>query len=173
MRAVRYIINHPSGLLAVCSPKMNLGIASLPVEPCLIEGILEYPELADKLERAISDRSMASDVFRTRDWYCDDLLVVGVGKILIHNLETCDPRQVKLVMAHFPSLKIGALVDDGVDPNRYDLYEKLRSLATCTRSDITLMRLCATKTHAMLATFPPPLENCGYVKFVAMTVAKM
>jgi hypothetical protein len=73
--------------------------------PNLVDGMLKYPDLTLVLERLTSSPS-AKHAAWNENWYTDARITIGAGTLTIPNMAWCDPDQVKLVLAHFPALRV-------------------------------------------------------------------
>lgn len=103
-------------------------------EPNLVHAMIDFPALCDILEHMTTHLPWALDAF-PEEWYQDDFLALRGRHMLIKDLRTCNLDQIKLVLSHFPSMSVGASVDE---PHHPDARQKLARLAELTHT-VTLM----------------------------------
>lgn len=128
--------------------------------PHLIECMLKYPELTRFLECLVSAPHLQVSL-GNGEWYKDtDLLIMG-RKVGIFDLASCDPCKVRVILAHFPDMEIGArLSGDRGSRSRPGAFSVtaaeravLDTIALCTANPITLAWV-APEGYRLVASYP-------------------
>lgn len=82
-----------------------------PCQPSVVEGLIEFPDLAMRLEHITSSPHGKVETLRGT-WYEDSYIKIAHGLLMIKDLAACNPHQVKLVLAHLPGTRVGACTYD-------------------------------------------------------------
>lgn len=96
-------------------------------EASVVEGMLKFPDLTLLLEDVTTHRPWLMQMLGDDRLYADDRIIVTGTRLLIKDLATCNPHQVKLVLAHFPHLEVGVLATSADHPRA-----ALDAVLTCT-----------------------------------------
>ena len=104
-------------------------------EPNLVHAMMDFPRLAATLEHMTTHMPWALQALDGQEWYQDEFLALRGRHMLIKDLRTCNLDQIKLVLAHFPHMAVGARVPE---PHHPGARHKLLRLAELTHS-VTLM----------------------------------
>lgn len=113
---------------AVSGP-LSLAHSRAVEQPSVVQALMDCPDLALTLEHMTTHTPWALTMVGEEEWYADNHICIRGYKLLVRDLATCNPHQVKLVRAHFPCVVVGAVTQDPEDPRN---APRLAALGTCT-----------------------------------------
>lgn len=137
---------------------LNLDLPETPPEPSVVLGLIEFQDLALRLE-CLTTQGLNPEVLRGT-WYEDANIKIGGGALLIKNLAECNPHQVKLVLSHLPKTRVYAVTADLRHPYNDAVLQALgtflqRVFVTWRQPDCTMhVAEYVPGSHAALASLP-------------------